>query len=104
MIKRAFLIASASVMLFASAGCAAHAGYYSGYVSVPPPPPRREVIGVAPGPGFLWIDGYYGWRSGGGYYWVPGRWERPPRPHAHWAPGRWEKTHHGYAWHDGRWR
>ena len=104
MIKRAVLIASTSLMLFAGAGCAAHAGYYSGYVSAPPPPPRREVIGVAPGAGFVWIDGYYGWRGGGGYYWVPGRWERPPRPHAHWAPGRWERTNRGYAWHDGRWR
>ena len=38
-----------------------------------PPPPRVEVVGVAPFPGALWIHGYwgherYGWR------WRPGYW------------------------------
>ncbi len=59
--------------------------------------------GVAPGPGYVWMGGYWGYR-GNAYAWVPGRWAVPPRPHAAWAPGYWE--HHGgrYRFHEGRWR
>jgi hypothetical protein len=69
-----------------------------------PPAPRVEVIGVAPGPGFVWVRGYYRW-AGGAYLWVPGRWARPPYAGAVWVPGRW--AHHprqGWYYVDGRWR
>ena len=49
-------------------------GYYDGVVTVAPPPPQVEVVGLAPGPGYFWIGGYWGWR-GGRHYWVDGRWE-----------------------------
>lgn len=68
------------------------------------PPPPYEVVAVAPGPGFVWIRGYYSW-GGGSYLWVPGRWERPPYYGATWVPGRW--AHHprqGWYWSEGRWR
>lgn len=48
----------------------------------PPPPPRVEIIGVAPGPGYVWIGGAWRW-GGARYYWAPGYWG-PPR--------------HGYRW------
>jgi hypothetical protein len=57
------------------AGCAGGYAYYS---SAPPPPVRVEARGVAPGAGFVWVDGYWGYR-GGNYAWVPGNWVRPPR-------------------------
>ena len=69
----------------------------------PPPPPRYGVVGVAPGPGFVWTEGFYDWR-GGAYMWVPGRWMRPPRPRAVWVPGAWMQGRHGYAFHRGYWR
>lgn len=83
------------------AGCAGSG--YAFYASTPPPALRFEERGVAPGAGFVWIDGYWGYR-GGAYAWVPGRWERPPRPRARWAPGRWEPRHGRYYYRDGRWR
>ena len=83
------------------AGCAG--GSYAYYATTPPPPIRVESRGVAPGVGFVWIDGYWGYRSGA-YVWVPGRWDRPPRPRARWVPGRWEARRGRYYYRDGRWR
>ena len=60
-----------------------------------PPAPRVEVIGVAPGPGYVWIRGFYRW-GGGAYYWVPGRWAYPPYPRAVWVPGRWARARDGW--------
>ncbi len=82
------------------AGCA---GGYAYYASMPPPPRRAEVRGVAPGAGFIWIDGYWGY-SGGRYAWVPGYWGRPPRGRSRWEPGRWETRHGRYEYRRGRWR
>lgn len=69
----------------------------------PPRPVHVGVIGVAPGPGFVWIEGYHEWR-GGAYVWIPGRWERPPRPHAVWIAPRYRHVHGGYVFVRGRWR
>ena len=74
------------------------------YVHTAPPRDRVEVIGVAPGSGYVWIAGYHTWQ-GGAYVWVPGRWEVPPRPHYHhWVPGHWKETHHGWYWVEGHWK
>ena len=92
----------ASMLTLGATGCAARGGYGT-YVRVPPPPPRVEVYGRAPGLGFVWVDGYWAGR-GGGYAWAPGYWARPPRPHARWAPGRWEYRHGRYHFQPGCWR
>jgi len=86
------------VMLAGS--CAAGAVYYA---PGPPPPVRAEAFGAAPGPGFVWINGYWGWR-GGRYDWVGGRWDRPPRPRAVWVAPRWERRGERYRFYEGRWR
>ncbi len=70
-------------------------------VLVAPPPPRVEVVGVAPYPGYFWIGGYWTWR-GGRHDWVPGRWEAP-RHGQRWAPHRWEKDNGHWREHPGRW-
>lgn len=67
-----------------------------------PPAPRVEVIGVAPGPEFVWIRGYYSWYDRS-YLWVPGRWARPPYPRAVWMPGRWSHGSRGWYFTEGRW-
>ena len=69
-----------------------------------PPPERVEVVGTAPGAGFIWIRGRYAWQ-GGDYVWVPGRWERPPQnDYRRWAPGRWVRARNGWYWQEGHWR
>ena len=83
------------------AGCAG--GYGGYYASVPPPAVRYEQRGIAPGAGYAWIDGYWGY-SGGRYNWVAGRWDRPPRGRSRWEAGRWETRHGRYHYREGRWR
>ena len=79
-------------------------GYY--YVRTPPPPRPYAVgmVGRAPGPGYVWIDGFYDWR-GSGWAWAPGYWARPPRPRAVWVPGYVRhEGRHGYRYSRGYWR
>jgi YXWGXW repeat-containing protein len=82
-------------------GCAG--GYVGVYATNAPPPIRVETYGPAPGPDFVWITGYWAYRSNA-YVWVPGRWDRPPRGRRHWEDGRWEQHGDRYRWRDGRWR
>ena len=97
------LLLASMLTVGATPGCAVHGPYATAYVRVPPPAPRVEVYGLAPGPGFVWVGGYWGW-GGGGYAWTPGYWARPPRPHVRWAPGRWERRRGGYQYRPGGWR
>ena len=74
------------------------------YVRVgPPPPPVREVVPVAPQPGWVWQPGYHRW-DGARYVWVPGAYVAPPRPGVRWIPGHWRNTPRGYVWVEGHWR
>ena len=74
------------------------------YVHVRPPAPIVEVRPAAPGPRYIWIDGYHTW-NGTAYVWTPGRWDLPPRHRAHWIPGHWRRhTRHGWYWVPGHWR
>ncbi|MGC9952503.1 MAG: YXWGXW repeat-containing protein [Bryobacteraceae bacterium] len=73
------------------------------YVVGPPPPPRAVVMGVAPGPGFVWTDGYWAWR-GGSWAWAPGAWLRPPRPGAVWMAPRYVPYGRRYRFVRGYWR
>lgn len=72
----------------------------------PPPMPRPVrvgVVGYAPGPNYVWVDGYHDWR-GNRYVWVPGAWVRPPRAKAVWAPGRFTPRGGNHVWISGHWR
>jgi hypothetical protein len=100
--KRKLLPIAAVLLGTILSGCAVNGAYVARY-GPPPPPPRYGVIGVAPGPGFVWIDGFWDWR-GGRWYWVGGRWVRPPRPRAVWVPGYWVETHRGRVFRRGYWR
>ena len=57
---------------------------------------------VAPGPGYIWAPGYWGW-SGDDYYWVPGTWVIAPQPGFLWTPGWWGFSTGFYRWHPGYW-
>jgi hypothetical protein len=68
------------------------------------PPPiivEREVR--SPGPGYLWIEGYWHW-NGHKYGWQRGHWARPPHERAVWVAPRYEKVEHGYRYAPGRWQ
>ena len=68
----------------------------------PPPAVRYEARPVAPGPGFVWVDGYWNW-AGGRYVWVPGRWNRPPYEGAYWSHGHYDHYNDGWHYHEGHW-
>jgi hypothetical protein len=99
--RRAWLFA---LMLggISATGCAGGYGY-TYYAPVAPPPVRVEAYSVAPGPGYAWINGYWGYR-GSGYVWTPGRWARPPHHGSVWADGRWERHGNRWGYHEGHWR
>jgi hypothetical protein len=95
--KRSLLVATFAALTIAGCG----GGVY--YAAVPPPPVRVEAFGPAPGPGYVWINGYWGW-GGSAYAWVPGRYVRPPRARAVWVSPRWEQRGGRYRFREGRWR
>lgn len=72
------------------------------YPPYPPPVPQVEVIGVAPYPGYFWIEGHWGW-VGTEWVWTPGRWEARPHRWAVYERGFWEHHDDGYHWHEGHW-
>jgi len=67
-------------------------------------PPALPIYAqpIAPGPGYLWTPGYWGWNDDGGYYWVPGTWVVAPIGML-WTPGYWGWGGGFYAWHPGYW-
>jgi len=73
-------------------------------VSVAIAPPALPVYAqpICPGPGYIWIPGY--WAYGPvGYYWVPGTWVIAPYVGALWTPGYWGWASGAYVWHAGYW-
>src|SRR5215831_9252671 len=67
----------------------------------PPPIPVYEQPQI-PGPGYLWVPGY--WSYGPyGYFWVPGTWVEPPAVGLLWTPGFWGWSEGFYVWNPGYW-
>ena len=66
-----------------------------------PPPPPGEAVVVAPGPGYIWIGGYWNW-GGGRYVWAPGHWAAP-RPGYRWVPRTWYRGPGGWHGRGGYW-
>jgi hypothetical protein len=73
------------------------------YVTQAPPAVRTEVQTVAPGPGYVWTQGYWRW-TGTDYVWVGGTWVTRPRPTAVWVAGHWVRRGGGYTWIAGHWQ
>ena len=59
--KRQLLAAGFLIAGTLLSGCAARGAV----VGFAPPPPRYAVVGVAPGPGYVWTEGFYDYRGGG---------------------------------------
>lgn len=69
----------------------------------PPPLPYYEQP-PAPGYGYIWTPGYWGWSDyGDGYYWVPGAWVLPPAIGFLWTPPWWGFVDGVYVFNAGYW-
>src|SRR5712692_6749092 len=65
----------------------------------PPPPPRVVRVRPAiPGPGFVWVEGYW-YPTGNHYRWHEGYWTRPPYDGSVWIVPR----HDGGLFYNGYW-
>jgi hypothetical protein len=73
------------------------------FVRVRPPAASVEIRGDAPGPDFVWVEGFHRWDVTR-YIWIPGRWERRPHPKAVWVSGRWRHHDRGWYWVEGHWK
>ncbi len=74
-------------------------------VGTPPPPPLVVAgpVGQPPGPGYIWVDGYWDWFDGR-WVWTPGRWVLPPHPRAVWVVPAFHPYHGHYHFYRGHWR
>ena len=70
-------------------------------VAAAPPADRVEVVPVAPGPGQVWVPGYYYWGPRG-YLWAPGRYV-VARPGAYWVGPRYVYRGGYHYYYGGRW-
>ncbi len=72
--------------------------------SIAPPPIPVYSQPPIPGPGYLWIPGYWTW-DGTEYYWVPGYWAMSPAVDLLWTPGywAWDDANNDYVFYSGYW-
>jgi len=69
-------------------------------VGVRPPPMRVEHV-PSPRAGYMWANGYWGWR-GGAHVWIGGHWE-PERPGYRFIDARWLFVDGAWAFYPGYW-
>lgn len=98
---RPLALAFVAVSMFASACVVVPERYVGETVAIAPPSVRVETEGVAPGAGYVWIGGYWGW-AGGRHEWMPGFWERP-HPGYYWVPHTWVHVGGGWRLREGYW-
>jgi len=67
-------------------------------IGSPPPPRVAHSRPPKPGPGFVWISGFW-YPDGYRYMWHDGYWTRPPYRRAVWIAPRYDGRYH-----DGYWR
>jgi len=78
-------------------------GEQPAYTAQQPPPELPDYQQPpAPGDGYEWTPGYWGYASAG-YYWVPGVWVQAPYEGALWTPGYWGSTGGHYGFFRGYW-
>jgi hypothetical protein len=67
-------------------------------------PPLLPVYAqpAIPGPGYLWIPGYWAW-DGQEYFWTPGYWSMPPTVGFYWTPPYWGWLNGAYVFNAGYW-
>jgi hypothetical protein len=103
MIQRSLSLATSSLIFALGGAMYANCAEVGVVIGVPPPPPKVEVVPVAPVVGYMWRPGYWRWAEGR-YVWIPGAYVVPPRPSAVWIPGHWTPGGGGWVWVAGFWR
>lgn len=96
---------AAVALALATSACVvepARVGVRAGFVLAAPPAVIVEERGVAPGPGFVWMDGYWNW-VGDRHVWVRGHWVEGRRGYV-WVPHRWVHGERGWQLREGYWR
>jgi len=83
--KKTFAIGILALTLGAAG---ANAGELYVRIGIPaPPPPPCERMTPRPGPGYIWVGGYYRW-DGHRHNWVNGYWNAPRREERGWREER----------------
>lgn len=98
------VVASALTACVVAPPAPMHPGYepaYGPWTYQSPPPPLVEYQGLAPGPAYVWIDGYWNW-GGVRFQWVPGYWVAPP-PGRVWVAPVWRRDGERWRSEGGRW-
>jgi hypothetical protein len=74
-----------------------------GYVTTPVEAPALKVENrpPAPGPAYVWVEGYWAW-NGHSYVWKKGKWVKR-KPDYVWKKGHWKSTPRGWKWVPGKW-
>ncbi|MEO8205437.1 MAG: hypothetical protein ABI615_04600 [Chthoniobacterales bacterium] len=72
-------------------------------VPVDMPAARYETRPGAPGPGLVWINGYWSW-NGSEWIWVRGHWVEAPRRGARWVTSKYYIANGQRHWRPGYWQ
>jgi hypothetical protein len=95
-------LATTTILLFLmlfGAGSTGRAQISFGIRIGPPPAPRVvRVQPSRPGPGYVWVEGYW-YPTGNHYVWHAGYWTRAPYEGAYWVQPR----HDGQRYYAGYW-
>ncbi|MBV9344502.1 MAG: YXWGXW repeat-containing protein [Gammaproteobacteria bacterium] len=97
---RSLLAATCLALLPLAAPAEVSIGISVGFA--PPALPVYEQPAI-PGPGYIWVPGYWAYDEDAGYYWVPGTWALAPEVGFLWTPGYWGWSDGFYLWHAGYW-
>ncbi|MEO6290397.1 MAG: hypothetical protein ABIO76_10770 [Ginsengibacter sp.] len=94
---RIYLLGMLAATLIFLAGC----GPSAVVVRTRPQPPVY-VRPMAPGPGYIWVEG--DWIRRGRYYnYRKGHWVAQSPRYRQYKPGRWQQRRSGWYWIPGRW-
>lgn len=101
---KSFLLLSA--LLISLSGCAVapaqRVEYVGTRVMLAPPPPRVEVISMAPAPHWYWAGGHWAWQNNS-YVWVGGHWVEP-REREVFVQAYWSRERGNWVFHPAQWR
>ena len=101
--RRAWTFVAAAVLAAGLGACASAPPTDAVYYEAAPPSMRTETVITSPGPGYVWVPGWWNW-GGTSYVWVDGSWQQPPRPGSRWVSPVYRRTSRGWYRVDGRWR
>ncbi len=97
MIKKTII----AVIFAASLGSVATLASAAIIMQVAPPPPRVEIV-PAHRPGYVWVDGHWGWRNHQ-HQWVQGKWIRNRQGYYYNQPV-WVERDDRWHYQSGNWR